>query len=690
MRYRIYGVLVLLLILSLRSLTFGSAVVSKADFYVSLSGNDSWLGKLPAPNPQRTDGPFRTLECARDAVRKLKQTGRLPAGGIMVCVRGGMYPITKTFELTADDGGTANAPIVYKAHEGEEVRLVGGKQIDGFAPIDDPAALARIDEACRDRILQVSLKRHGVTDFGELKPRGFGRPMYTAALELFVDDKPMQLARWPNRGWAKIAAVPAGKQAGRFTYEGDRPKRWTAADDIWLHGYWTWDWADSYVNVKSINVETKEITTHEPHGVYGYSAGKRYYALNILEELDEPGEWYLDRNSAVLYFWPPAPTHQKKAFVSILEEPAISMRDVSYVRLEGFTIECTRGTGIEIVGGTGNVIANCVLQNIGNVAININGGTENGVVGCEICQTGDGGILLSGGDRKNLTPAGNYACNNHIHNYSRWVRTYRPAVRLSGVGKRLANNLIHDGPHTGILFGGNDHVLEFNEIHSVCYETGDVGAFYTGRDWTTRGHVIRYNFFHNIHGPYTHGAMAVYLDDAASGTTIFGNVFYKAGRAAFIGGGRDNIVENNIFVDCEPAVHIDARGLGWAKKYIVKGGGWHMYRKLEEVCFDKPPYSTHYPKLAKILEDDPAVPKGNVIRRNICFGGRWLDLQGVDKSIVNIQDNLTEVDPCVLDPNNMNFQLKDSSPAYELGFRRIPVEKIGLLKDSSGRRKPRS
>ena len=172
------------------------------------------------------------------------------------------------------------------------------------------------------------------------------------------------------------------------------------------------------------------------------------------------------------------------------------------------------------------------------------------------------------------------------------------------------------------------------------------------------------------------------LDDAASGTTIFGNVFYNASRAAFIGGGRDNVVENNIFVECDPAVHIDARGLNWAKKHIAREGGWHMYKKLEAVDYDRPPYSTRYPKLATILEDDPAVPEGNIIQRNICSGGRWLDLQGVDRNIVTFKDNLIGVAPCFVDPARKNFQLKDNSPAYKLGFKRIPIERIGPIKYS--------
>lgn len=254
MGYRINRILLLVLLsLSLPFRAFGSSVVPKARFYVSPAGNDSWSGMLRAPNVQRNNGPFKSLKRPRDAIRALKRSGDLPVGGVTVCIRGGVYPVNKTFRLTAEDSGTGRAPIVYKAYKAEEVRLVGGREIRGFSPIDAPAILSRIDKAYQNKILQVALRREGITDFGELKPRGFGRPMYAAGLELFFWDKPMQLARWPNRGWAKIAAVPAGKQGGKFTYEGDRPRRWVVsgdpilrraakqepADDIWLHGYWT-------------------------------------------------------------------------------------------------------------------------------------------------------------------------------------------------------------------------------------------------------------------------------------------------------------------------------------------------------------------------------------------------------------------------------------------------------------------
>lgn len=644
------------------------------DLYVATNGSDA--------SPGTKEKPFATVERARDAIRALRAAEQLPAQGITVWIRGGLYHFAASLTLTAQDSGTPTAPIVYRGYPGETVRLVGGKEVTGFKPLDDAVSLKRLDQASRDKILRADLKAQGIADFGAMTVRGFGQPIRPAGLELFFQGKPMQLARWPNEGWATIAGVPAGQQGGKFTYEGGRPSRWAGEDDIWVHGYWTWDWADSYVKVKSIDTQAREISTCEPHGVYGYTKGKRYHALNILQELDSPGEWYVDRKTGMLYFWPPAPLRDGEVFVSLLEEPLVSLRDVSYVTLRGFTFENTRGSAVEVTGGTHVLIADCTFRNIGTVAVSLSGGTKNGVTGCDISETGEGGIILEGGDRKTLTPAGNYALSNHIHHYSRWARTYRPAVRVAGVGNLISHNLIHNAPHSAILLSGNDHVIKFNEIHHVCMETGDAGAFYMGRDLTQQGNLVLYNYFHHLRGVQGqqgwNEVMAIYLDDCTCGTTVFGNVCYQAGRAVLIGGGRDNTVENNIFIDCNPAIHVDARALGWAS-FWFDGRDSTLMDGLKAMNHTQPPYSVRYPELATILDDEPAVPKGNTIIRNICSGGRWLDLlDGLNERIVTIQDNFTEGDPGFVDPANENFQLKEDSPAYRLGFQRIPLEKIGL------------
>jgi len=453
--------------------------------FVSPDGNDSWSGRLAEPNQVMTDGPFATLERARDSIRALRRDG-IHGGGVTVYLRGGIYLREASFMLTAEDGGTEESPIVYCAYDGEEVRLVGGRQVNGFEEVTDPAVLARLEESARGHVLQADLRSQGITNYGDLQRCGFGCPILPSSLELFFQDRPMQLARWPNHNWTKIVAVPNGQDGGTFVYEGDRPSQWTDVEDVWVHGYWIYDWADTYERVKAIDVDSREITTYEPHGAYGYTVGQRYYFPNVLEELDEAGEWYLDRKSGILYFWPPTPAMEGKAFVSTLEEPIVSIQNISYVGPRGLTFECTRGSAISMVGGSHNLIFGCTFRNIGDVAVCIGaglegvynelyentawnriGGSDNGVVGCTIYETGEGGIILGGGDRKELVPAHNFVVNNIIHDYQRIARTYRPAIAIDGVGNRIAHNLIYDSPHSAIILHGNDHLIELNEIHHV-------------------------------------------------------------------------------------------------------------------------------------------------------------------------------------------------------------------------------
>src|ERR1039458_4386259 len=347
----------------------------------------------------------------------------------------------------------------------------------------------------------------------------------------------MTLAQWPNSGFTRIAAIEGapsddehggalGKLEAGFHYEGDRPARWKNFDDIWVHGYWAWDWADTYEQVARIDLAQHLLVTQPPYGVYGFRKGQRFYFLNVLEELDSPGEYYVDRTAGKLYFWPPAAIGTAEAAVSVLGGSAIRVRNAANMTLSGFTVEYLRGNGIEIHGGTEVRIVDVTLRNLGNTAVTIQGGVRHSISASKIYNTGDAGIDLSGGDRKTLKPAGHEARSNDIHHIGQWSRTGQPAIATTGVGNRIMHNAIHDGPNAGILLSGNDHFIEFNEIHHMALETGDVGAFYMGRDFTMRGNVIRYNFFHHTCG-VDMGAMGVYMDDCSGGATIFGNIFYK-------------------------------------------------------------------------------------------------------------------------------------------------------------------
>jgi len=691
------------------------------------------------------DRPFVTLEAARAALRSALAAGDLPEGAI-VRVAAGHYEFSHPLTLDARDSGTATAPVRWEAQPGAV--LSGGRSVTS-TPLTDAALLARLPDAVRSRVRVIDLRAQGIADFGQIAQRG------NPGLELFFRGRRQPLAAYPNAGWLLIAdvpqsgaklfneglarekrfdGVPAGRHYGRITYAGDRPSQWSTNNEIYAHGYWTWDWSDTYQRVQSIDAARHELTFAEPHHHYGYTKNQRYRFLNVLEELDAPGEWVLERAQGRIIFLPPEEPRDGDLVVSRLETPLVHLDGARHVSFAGFTLEAGRGTGVLVTGGESCTLAGLTLRNLGGEAVTIDGGRAHTVQSCDFYELANGAVRVVGGDRRTLTPSGHRVLNNHIHHASQWLRTGQYGVMLDGVGHVVAQNLVHDLPFEAFYIRGNDHVLELNEVHHVCVETGDAGGIHTGRDYTWRGNVIRYNYWHDLKGPGLHGVTAVYLDDFSSGFTVHGNIFYRAGRGVQVGGGRDNRVTNNLFVECEPAVHLDARGLGWASNYFNGDYPW-LFDRFREIGGDRPPYSTRYPQLVTLLGDQPAVPKGNVIRANVSWGGRWMDVydywafdfHGVttlrdnwiadadfirrravkedfwDPYYLNIDgekgyrtwrrdepetqrefagNRLEAEAPGRFDPRTLQFVPRDAAALQALGFEAIPVEKIGVQLDA--------
>ncbi|MBI5835022.1 MAG: right-handed parallel beta-helix repeat-containing protein [Armatimonadetes bacterium] len=651
--------------------------VGAADFTVSPGGRDT--------NPGTAAAPFATLTRARDAVRARILGGKLPAGGLTVELRAGNYELAEPLALDARDSGSEGRPVVWRSAPGAKVRVIGGRLVGGWTKVTDAAVLGRLDPAARGQVMQADLRAQGITRFGEMKSaRGWGSS--EAGLELFFNDQPTTLARWPNEGFTTIRDLPVmdfdvrgtkGSRQPIFNYEGDRPSRWAAEPEPMVHGYWFWDWADQRYRVKSVDPAKGLITLDAAGGEF--RKGQWYYAYNLLCELDQPGEWYLDRASGILYFWPPSPIDRGQAMVSLLPN-LVTMTGAADIELRGLTLEGCQGTAVSIDGGANCRVASCVVRNTGSYAVRVEGGRNHGVVGCDMYQMGDGGIVLHGGDKKTLTHAEHYAENNHIHHFSRWNPMYKVGIELFGVGMRASHNLVHHAPHVGISFCGQENTVEYNEVHNVVQQANDAGAIYSqpgiDEDWTMRGNVVRYNFVHHVYGYRGHGCCGVYLDDMFSSMHCYGNVFYQVPQAVFIGGGRDNITENNLFVECNPAVHVDARGLGWAA-----GGEALLRQRMTEIPYDKPPWSTRYPQLLTVLTDEPMAPKGNAFRRNINVGGKWDDIEGKARPMVLFEDNQTDQAPLIVDVKGLNFRLKPGSPAPK-GWQTIPFGEIGLVKNA--------
>lgn len=643
--------------------------------FVATNGNDLDAGTEATP--------FRTLERARDEIRRMKAVGPLPVGGITVEVRAGVYELARPMELIDRDSGTDNAPIVYGARRGEVARIVGGRTVTGWQPTTNSTILKRLDPAEQGKVFQADLKALGITDLQGIGNAGVYQS--DPGLELFFQNQPMTLARYPNAGYLHIVdvldaqgvVVKSGQTRtteGRFICDDPRPARWVEEKGIWLHGFWVWDWADQRIPLGSVTASDHSLSLPvQPGRTYEIRKGQWFYAENALCELDRPGEWYLDRDTGILYFWPPAPLSSGQAVVSVVRDP-FQLSSVSHITFRGLLIEAGRGSAVVIKNGMDVRIVGCTIRNMGNWGVKVYGGTKHGVVGCDIYQTGQGGIHLEGGDRKTLTPAGHYADNNHIHHTARWDPVYQQGITAFGVGNRVTHNLIDHVPHVAIGFTGNDQVIEYNEIHTAVFQSNDAGAIYTSppdETWSMRGHRIRYNYLHDIRGFRGKGCFGVYLDDCFSSADISGNVFYDVATAILIGGGRDNMITNNMFIKCDRAFSIDARGLGWAK-----GVGEFATKELIGLNYKQPPWSIRYPELLNILEDEPLAPKGNVVARNICWSGKWGSTEAKALPFVVFKDNLLDTDPHFR--NAATFELGEDSPAFKLGFQRLPFAKIGL------------
>ncbi|MEX0332211.1 MAG: right-handed parallel beta-helix repeat-containing protein [Puniceicoccaceae bacterium] len=711
--------------------------------FISPTGNDAWSGQLAEPSPDHSDGPLASLAAAQSIVRAWIADQSRPREDIIISLREGIYPLSETLELGMHDSGIGPAPVTWQAFPGEVVTLHGGTRLSGFKRLDKTGLESRIPTEFQGKVFVINLKQLEADYPSKVARRVWYDLDKPGPLELYYEDELMTPARYPNKGWVtvtdvpqddgepvieghhadkRVGKVPTGRHYGAITYEDPRPETWSDISNVWLHGYWTWDWAESTQRIESIDPSTRRINIAPPHHRYGYTTGQRYYYFNIPEELDSPGEWYLDRESGYLFFWPPDEDFSGEVVLSRFDKPAVRIDEASNLTIRGLTFAYSRGPGIWITDSEHVTIEDCRFHSLGGRPVTIEGGRNCGVTGGEFTELSTGAILIDGGNRKTLEPSNHFIINNHVHDFSKVYRTNHPGIRFFGVGQRVAHNLLHDAPHIAMLFKGNDHLIEYNEIHDIAKETGDVGAIYIGRDYTSRGSIIRYNYLHHLHGPGLHGVRAVYLDDFSSGIVVFGNVFYKAGRAAFIGGGRNNRIQNNLFIECEPSVQVDGRGLSWANHHFDEDHS-HYATTLRDFMaaanVTEPPYSTRYPELQELYADEPKVPKYNIIENNISFGGTFLDLfDGIDTDLVTVRNNLI-ADPVVLrmsptsdqDPQfsiftrestaarkylSGNSLLLEDPPslgsgedvlnldfgrlAEGIGFIPIPVSKIGLLR----------
>ena len=671
--------------------------------YVAGDGNDASAGTKAKP--------FATLERARDEIRKHK------GGAVTILVRAGTYRLARTLQLGAQDSGTGNAPVVWRAYPGEKVTLSGAAEVTGFA-------------AWRGAVLRA--------ESAALRGAAFR--------QLFYRGQRQVPARYPNYdagnpyggGWAYAdgKAVPMyqevpGEDKRTLVYRQGDAREWARPQDGEVVVFPRFNYWNNIVRMQAIDRGKRTIRLA---GDCSYAArpGDRYYVQGMLEELDAPGEWYLDGDAGALYFWPPdgartGVTVEAPRLRTILELGT----GTAWVTFRGFTFEESAGTAIALTNTAHCRIAAGVIRNAGDYrgnGVEVNGGTGNGVVGNDISEIGASGITIAGGNRLTLEAAGNYADNNYIHHtgvlYKQGV-----GISLNGVGNRATHNLIHDTPRMALIFAGNNLLIEYNHMRHNNVETEDSGVVYTmGRDWiSSRGTVIRYNYLHDSlgygfeHGKWVtpHFSWGVYLDDNAGGVDVIGNIVARAYRGLIhLHNARDNVIENNVLVNgtLQQAEFDGWTGTGsfWLGQLSTMIAGYNSVK-------DQPAWKGMRnmdvgPEQAVL--PDGLIMSGNVFRRNIVYWSgpaaklfssrnlplgrnRWeknLYWNGGAPMKIVLGGKLGEwdydtwrkagedsgsaiADPLFVDAAKDDYRLRAGSPAAALGFERIPVEKIGPYGD---------
>lgn len=667
--------------------------MSEKIFYVAKSGSDSFSGTK--------DKPFKSINRALQTAKTEKNA--------VIEIGEGVY--RETIVLSPEHNGTV-------IRSSNNAVITGGISVK-YADTSDVSTeiKERLTPDAAEHVRAVDLRSYGLSeiDWGELYPIG----SYNTAwkydgtsvgnnIEVFENDRRMMLARYPNAGYLQIDSVLDNGEAEEFppqVYWDDRKNlhnprggtyimdketavhisRWKSDDTAWLFGYLYHDWADSSTPVK-IRHDTRAIF---PKYVsrFGCKEGAQYYFYNVLEELDAPGEWYLDRESGILYVYPRSPDSVFE--ISVSKDPLIS-GSADNITIEGITLNCTRTTAIKLHGNR-NRLVRLLIKNVGENAVELNG-YDNIVEECEITHTGRGGIYLQGGDRDTLTHGNNCAVNNYIHDFSEVYQTYQPAIMLCGVGNRCAHNEITGTPHMAISYKGNEHLIEYNYLHEVVMHSKDAGAIYSGYDWAAHGTVIRYNLLCNIGGEELHPD-GIYWDDGLSGQTAYGNILINVKKYGFlIGGGRDNTVSGNIIVGpSEFSFLYDDRN----RDGILNGGWTHAscdtpdaphWQNLKKIPYKNSVWSRKYPSLSKIKidfsdpddPDFPPNPANSVVDNNVIINP--------DENFIKIEDSVYKystvkdfhlfrtADEAGFDMERLKFFKKD------FDFPDIPVELIGREK----------
>lgn len=663
------------------SVTKAENAEASVRIYVSENGNDK--------NSGTENAPFATLKRARDYLQNLDKNN-LSEGAIEIIIKEGEYVINEPVCFDSSCTGTEKNPIIIKGEDGKEVRITTGINIDAeqFKLVEDEKILSRLPEEARGNVYFINLKKLGITEYGEEAMKKYSKQV-EKHFELYFNHTPITVSRYPNDSFMRTGTiVEANSEKTVFMQENERYKRWEKADQAIVYGFWKNGWGDDAMKVEDIDAVTGKISA-QGSPTFGIGSDTRYYIYNLLEEIDVPGEYFLDRNKGILYLYPPSDIESSKIEISTFTDYFINAEYVDYLTIENLTLEGSCGNGIYMKYCDNCNIRFCKIKNIAGLAILMTGGKDSTIYGCELYNLGGKGIATYCGDRNTLTPGNVTIQNCHIHKFAQYSKTYTPAIDLYFVGNKVLNNVIHDAPHMAVSLRGNDNIYMYNEIYDVVQDSDDAGAMYGGRDWASYGNVISNNYIHDIYGTGSQ-VIGVYLDDTMPGTVIKDNVFNNINQAIGVGGGCNNTVTNNLMMNktdnSRRVMYYDARGYdAWFRgSYDEDPENNTLTKSLNAVPYTSEVWRKAYPQMLPVIEKDPMMPQNGVVKNNIISNHTLLSIADAVIENGDVSDNyITEKTVEIVrdERGKYSFNDKDGLFADCPGYEEPDISKIGLLDD---------
>ena len=627
-------------------------------------------------------GTVASLEAVRDVIRADRASGRLAKGErAEVILRDGWYRLERPLSLDGRDAGTTWCA----EHSGKAV-LSGALELTDWRPVASEAVRAQLQAQVRDRVLEAKIP--GTDPIPSFASAGLCPPWgrNDFPLLLFAGGRRLPCARWPN-GDAFARTEDCREEPGadhaKTAYVTcaamPRPAELSREGDLWAFGLWNYEWADFRMPVRSVDVGTKTIAVDARTDWFGFRANRPFCLFNALCEIDEPGEWAIDRAARMIRYLPADGEGDRPVLAAT--DRLIVVKGTEDIVLTGLSFEHSRVTAVSVTDSRRVFLQASTVAHTGGSGVEIVGGSDCRVEGCDLYDLGEGGVFMKGGDARTLCPGGHVAENNHIHHYGQYTYNYRAGVRTEGVGNAVVRNLIHHARHGGVCFDGNDHRIAYNVLHDTCSYNDDAGAIYTcARDFSKRGNVIEYNLVHMTGKPRNpRHCDAIYIDDYTSGTVIRGNLVNRATRGIHIGGGQGNVAERNVIVNCLMGIHLDSR-VGWpeAKKREV-------FEKLDRQRerYAAEPWRTRYPDMLRLYEfEDPQMRMAalyNVFTDNVLVGCATFakdDWARVRPHTVISNCLEFAVDPGFRDYGRFDWNVATGAVRDVIGT--LPLDRIGL------------